>query len=175
MVDSSSRIGLKASRRIRKFATRIAARPIASSSTKKGNRVRPEKFRVIRGPPMAPAAMITLLATTTFWNVVRFRCHHRGSNEGLTAHFRHRSEALFGPDLRSVTAVALSGLHPMAGAVSRPTGWVKIDLHTFAPSPLFSGPLPQRPAFLFRLPVPQGRWGRIERCRRTALKIGRAH
>src|ERR1700736_4554114 len=122
MVDSSSRIGLNASRRIRKLATRIAARPIASSSTKKGNRVRPEKFRVIRGPLMAPAAMITLLATTTFWNVVRFRCHHRGSNEGLTAHFRHRSEALFGPDLRSVTAVAHSGLHPMAGAVSRPPG-----------------------------------------------------
>src|SRR5258708_32232040 len=113
MVDSRSRRGLEASRRIRKLATRIAARPIASRPSKKGNRERPEKFRVISGPLTAPAAMITLFATTTFWKVVRFRCHHRGSNERLTAHFSHRSEAVFSRDLRSVGAVPHSGLHPM--------------------------------------------------------------
>src|SRR6202011_5031884 len=136
MVDSSSRIGLKASRRIRKVATRNAARPIASSSTKKGNRVRPEKFKVIRGPVTAPAAMITLLATTTFWNVVRFRCHHRGSNEGLTAHFRHRFEAVFGSDLRSVGAAEHSGLHPMPVAVTPPTDWVGISVQHRSLPPL---------------------------------------
>src|SRR5438094_9108146 len=89
IVDSSSRIGLKASRRIRKLATRMATSPMASRPSKNGNRVRPEKFTVISGLLTAPAAMMALFATTTFWNVVRLRCHHRGSNEVLTIHSRH--------------------------------------------------------------------------------------
>ena|SRR5438270_2043807 len=90
IVDSSSRIGLKASRRIRKLATRMAISPMASRASRKGKRVRPEKFSVISGPLMAPAVMMALFATTTFWKVVRFRCHQRGSNDVLTPHFRHR-------------------------------------------------------------------------------------
>src|ERR1700730_4797476 len=148
MVDSNSRIGLNASRRIRKLATRIAARPIASRPSRKGSRERPEKFRVISGPVIAPAAMMTLFATTTFWKVVRFRCHHRGSNEGLTAHFRYRSAAVFGWDLRSVAAAAHSGLHPMAGAVRRPLYWVEIGCIHSLPPPLLAGRFPSGPHFL---------------------------
>src|ERR1700694_3937598 len=136
MVDSNSRIGLDASRRITKFATRIAAKPIASRPSRKGSRERPEKFSVISGPLTAPAAMMTLFATTTFWKVVRFRCHHRGSNEGLTAHFRHRFEAVFGWDLRSVDAVTHSGLHPMPVAVMPPADWVRISVQHRSLPPL---------------------------------------
>src|SRR5438094_9483211 len=67
----------------------MATSPMASRPSKNGNRVRPEKFSVISGPLPGPAAMMALFATTTFWNVVRLRCHHRGSNEVLTIHSRH--------------------------------------------------------------------------------------
>ena len=68
---------------MRKFATRMAIRPIASSPIRKGSRL-PETFTVINGPMMAPMTMMALFATTTFWNVVRLRCHHRGSSGRLT-------------------------------------------------------------------------------------------
>src|ERR1700674_1363301 len=146
MVDSNSRIGLNASRRITKLATRIAARPIASRPSRKGSRERPEKFSVISGPLTAPAAMITLFATTTFWKVVRFRCHHRGSNEGLTAHFRHRFEAVCARDLGSVMPWRIQVFTRCQLALCRPGIGYRYRCNT-APSPLFSGPLPQRPAF----------------------------
>jgi hypothetical protein len=44
----------------------MATSPIASRPSKNGSRVRPEKFSVISGPLIAPAAMMALLATTTF-------------------------------------------------------------------------------------------------------------
>src|SRR2546426_12672827 len=95
MVDSSSRIGLNANRRITKLATRMATSPMARRPSRNGRRVRPEKFRVVSGPLTAPAAMMALFATTTFWNVVRLRCHHRGANEILTIHSRHAFESDF--------------------------------------------------------------------------------
>src|SRR5205823_11354944 len=153
---SSSRIGLKASRRMRKLATRMATSPMASRPSKDGNLVRPEKFRVISGPLTAPAAMMALFATTTFWKVVRFRCHHRGSNEILTIHSRHRSETNLNSMPESVQAGAQSGARRMPGADHPAANWVEIRVRRSS-LPLFCGPFPQRPAFFFTRRKPCGR------------------
>src|SRR5438094_7637997 len=149
IVDSSSRIGLKASRRMRKLATRMATSPMASRPSKDGNLVRPEKFRVISGPLTAPAAMMAPFATTTFWKVVRFRCHHRGSNEILTIHSRHRSETNLNSIPESVQAGAQSGARRMPDADHPAANWVRIRVRRSS-LPLFCGPFPQRPAFSFQ-------------------------
>src|ERR1700730_1323298 len=161
MIDSSSRIGFNASRRIRKLATRMASSPIASSPIKNGSLVRPEKFKVISGPVMGPTAMMALLAMATFWNVVRFRCHQRGSNDALTPHSRHGFEAAFRLVFESVAAGGHSGADPMPLADKRDADWVQILVRSI-PSPLLAGRSPSGPHFYL-----------IERWRRKALTSSR--
>src|SRR2546430_9877903 len=149
IVDSSSRIGLKASRRIRKLPTRMATGPIASRPRKKGNGVRREKFSVISGPLIAPAAMMALFATTTFWNVVRLRCHHRGSNEVLTIHSRHGLEGDFelGPpnQFRPKRNQVRAGCRTLVNAPQ--TGYRYAGANH--PPPPFAARLPNGPLLLF--------------------------
>src|SRR2546429_8904649 len=153
IVDSSSRIGLKASRRIRKLATRRQTSPMARRPSKTGNRVRPKKFSVISGPLTGPAAMMALFATTTFWNVVRLRCHHRGSNEVLTIHSRHGLEGDF--ELGPPNQFTPKRNQVRAGGrtlVNAPQTGDRYDW-VYPPSPSFCGPVPLRPASSFQLPA----------------------